>query len=134
MGRSFRLRTQKEGPTTKSRGEVCGQVPAAARNDKAGKFDEQLEQFLVNDSEPSWDPQSLPVYLPEALVSMPQIIPPVAKTSVARSPEDDTQVLKDTDTSLAHRLNYLKRLLRANHEEEVACGLHLSTVLDMPNA
>nr|XP_056712839.1 germinal-center associated nuclear protein [Euleptes europaea] len=97
------------------------------------RFDEQLQQFLVNDSELLWDPQSLPVYLPEALVSMPQIIPAVAKAPVPRSPEDDTWMLKDTDPSLAHRLNYLKRLLRASKEEEVTCGLHLSTVLDMTN-
>ncbi|XP_077170282.1 germinal-center associated nuclear protein isoform X2 [Paroedura picta] len=98
------------------------------------RFDEQLEQFLVNDSEPLWDPQSLPLYLPEALVSMPQIIPPVAKRPPPRSPEEDTQVLKGTDPSLAHRLTYLKHLLRASKEEEAACGLHLSTVLDMTNA
>ncbi|XP_054842961.1 germinal-center associated nuclear protein [Eublepharis macularius] len=99
------------------------------------RFDEQLQQFLVNDSEPVWDPQSLPLYLPEALVSVPQIIPSVVKTPVSRSPEAGTQMLKDTDdSSLAHRLSYLKHLIRASKEEEVACEFHLSTVLDMTNA
>ncbi|XP_060088057.1 germinal-center associated nuclear protein [Heteronotia binoei] len=94
------------------------------------RFDEQLQQLLVSDPEPLWEPQSLPLYLPEALVSMPQIIPPVAKRSAPRSPE----ILKDTEPSLAHRLQYLKHLLRASKEEEATCGLHLATVLDMTNA
>ncbi|XP_061463613.1 germinal-center associated nuclear protein [Rhineura floridana] len=96
------------------------------------RFDEQLQQCLVKDSETFQDSVSLPLYLPETLVSVPHIIHSVAKTPVLRSPEAGSWTeLSDTDTSLTHRLTYLKELIRANKEEEMTCELHLSTLLNM---
>ncbi|XP_062972149.1 germinal-center associated nuclear protein [Elgaria multicarinata webbii] len=96
------------------------------------RFDEQLQQLLVKDSETFQDSPSFPLYLPETLTPVPQIIHPLAKTQMSRSPEAGSWIeLRDTDTSLSHRLAYLKQLIRANKEEEVACELHLSTLLDM---
>ncbi|XP_015284041.1 PREDICTED: germinal-center associated nuclear protein-like, partial [Gekko japonicus] len=65
----------------------CLSAKLQLEKSESRRFDEQLEQFLVSSAEPLWDPQSLPLYLPEALISMPQIIPPVAKRPVPRSPE-----------------------------------------------
>lgn len=42
--------------------------------------------------------------------------------------------LKDMNTSLSDRLAYLKQLIRSNEEEEMACKMHLSTLLDMVDA
>ncbi|XP_066487561.1 germinal-center associated nuclear protein isoform X2 [Tiliqua scincoides] len=95
------------------------------------RFDEQLQQ-LVENSKPFQDSSSLPLYLPEVLVSMPQIIHPLTKAPTSRSPEAGSWMeLKDIDTSLSHRLAYLKQLIRSNEEEEMACKLHVSTLLDM---
>ncbi|XP_053139055.1 germinal-center associated nuclear protein isoform X2 [Hemicordylus capensis] len=99
------------------------------------RFDEQLQQLLVTDPESFQDSPSLPLYLPEALVSVPQIIHPLAKALTSRSPETRNWMeLKDTDTSLSHRLAYLKQMIRSNKEEEMACEMHLSTLLDMIDA
>ncbi|XP_060639562.2 germinal-center associated nuclear protein [Anolis sagrei] len=97
------------------------------------RFEEQLQQLLVEDSEIFQDSPSLPLYLPETLVCVPQIIHPLAKTSMARSPEAGKKELPDPDTSLSHRLQYLKQQIRANKEEEMACEIHLSTLLDVTN-
>ncbi|XP_042322528.1 germinal-center associated nuclear protein [Sceloporus undulatus] len=95
------------------------------------RFDDQLQQLLINDSQLFQDSPSLPLYLPETLVHVPQIIHPLAKMSTSRSPEPGNKELKDPDTSLSHRLKYLKQLIMANREEEMACELHLSTLLDV---
>uniref|UniRef100_A0A8D2LDC8 Germinal-center associated nuclear protein n=2 Tax=Varanus komodoensis TaxID=61221 RepID=A0A8D2LDC8_VARKO len=96
------------------------------------RFDEQLQQLLVKDAEIFPDSLSFPAYLPETLVSVPQIIHPLAKTKTSRSPEaGNTFELKDTDTSIPIGLAYLKQLIKANREEEIACEFHLSTLLDM---
>lgn len=51
------------------------------------RFDEQLQRLLVKDSETLQDTLSLPLYLPESLVSMPQIIQPFIRIPKSRSPE-----------------------------------------------
>uniref|UniRef100_A0A670HVG0 Germinal-center associated nuclear protein n=1 Tax=Podarcis muralis TaxID=64176 RepID=A0A670HVG0_PODMU len=100
------------------------------------RFEEQLQQLLVKDSETFQDFPSLPLYLPETLVAVPHIIHPQAKTPVLRSPEHlkDQLKLRATDTSVSQRFAYLKQLIRANKEEEMTCELHLSTLLDMIDA
>nr|XP_034995536.1 germinal-center associated nuclear protein [Zootoca vivipara]XP_034995544.1 germinal-center associated nuclear protein [Zootoca vivipara]XP_034995552.1 germinal-center associated nuclear protein [Zootoca vivipara] len=99
------------------------------------RFEEQLQQLLVKDSETFQDSRSLPLYLPETLVAVPQLIHPQAKTPVLRSPEAASWTeLRNTDTSVSQRFAYLKQLIRANKEEEMTCELHLSTLLDMIDA
>lgn len=51
------------------------------------RFDEQLQQLLAEDSEILQDSLSLPLCLPETLVPRPQIICPLTKIPVPRSPE-----------------------------------------------
>uniref|UniRef100_A0A670HUN1 Germinal-center associated nuclear protein n=1 Tax=Podarcis muralis TaxID=64176 RepID=A0A670HUN1_PODMU len=51
------------------------------------RFEEQLQQLLVKDSETFQDFPSLPLYLPETLVAVPHIIHPQAKTPVLRRKE-----------------------------------------------
>ncbi|KAH0621750.1 hypothetical protein JD844_023369 [Phrynosoma platyrhinos] len=95
------------------------------------RFEDQLQHLLVNDSDIFQDSPSLPLYLPETLVRVPQIIHLPTKMSTSRSPEPGNKELKDPDTSLSHRLKYLKQLIMANREEEMACEFHLSTLLDV---
>ncbi|KAJ6665356.1 hypothetical protein lerEdw1_004405 [Lerista edwardsae] len=98
------------------------------------RFDQQLQELIKN-SEPFQNSSSLPLYLPEALVSVPQIIHPLTKAPTSRNPKGGSWMeLKDTNTSLSDRLAYLKQLIRSNEEEEMACKMHLSTLLDMVDA
>ncbi|XP_072850394.2 germinal-center associated nuclear protein [Pogona vitticeps] len=96
------------------------------------RFEEQLQHLLAEDSEILQDYPSLPLYLPETLVSGPQIICPLTKAPVSRSPEAGSWTeLKDTGISPSHKLTYLKQLISANREKEMACELRLSALLDV---
>ncbi|XP_032068943.1 germinal-center associated nuclear protein-like [Thamnophis elegans] len=97
------------------------------------RFDEQLQQLLVEDSETLQDTLPLPLYLPESLVSMPQIIQPFTRIPKSRSPEVGTE-RRDIDSSLFGRLTLLKQLIKVNKEEETACEFHMSALLDMVDA
>ncbi|XP_007432218.1 germinal-center associated nuclear protein [Python bivittatus] len=97
------------------------------------RFDEQLQQLLVKDSETLQDSLSLPLYLPETVVPVLQISQPLARTPKSRSPEAVTE-RGDTDTSLFSRLAYLKQLIKVNKEEETACEFHMSVLVDMVDA
>ncbi|XP_021566811.1 germinal-center associated nuclear protein isoform X2 [Carlito syrichta] len=49
------------------------------------RFEDQLEQWLSEDSRTFADSISLPLYLPQTLVSLPQTIEPIMKTSITTS-------------------------------------------------
>lgn len=51
------------------------------------RFEDQLQQWLSEDSGGFTDSTSLPLYLPQTLVSLPQTIEPVVKTSTTPSPQ-----------------------------------------------
>ena len=48
---------------------------------KCFRFEDQLQQWLYEDSGAFTDSTSFPLYLPQTLVSLPQTIAPVMKTS-----------------------------------------------------
>ncbi|XP_047419837.1 germinal-center associated nuclear protein isoform X3 [Sciurus carolinensis] len=100
------------------------------------RFEDQLQQWLSQDSRTVTDSTSLPLYLPQTLVSVPQTIKPVAKTSTTTSSqnvrtEEQLQFSEVRGTSLTERLKHLERLIQSSREEEVASELHLSALLDM---
>ncbi|XP_017702757.1 PREDICTED: germinal-center associated nuclear protein [Rhinopithecus bieti] len=100
------------------------------------RFEDQLQQWLSEDSGAFTDLTSLPLYLPQTLVSLSHAIEPVMKTSVTTSPQSDMtreqlQLSEATGTCLTERLKHLERLIRSSREEEVASELHLSALLDM---
>ncbi|KAM9694818.1 germinal-center associated nuclear protein isoform 1-T4 [Trichechus inunguis] len=99
------------------------------------RFEDQLQQWLSEDSEAFTDSTSLPLYLPQTLVSMPQIIQSV-KTSTTPSPQnkrtrEHLQPSEVMGASLTEQLKHLERLIRSSREEEAASELHLSALLDM---
>uniref|UniRef100_A0A8C6XJN1 Germinal-center associated nuclear protein n=1 Tax=Naja naja TaxID=35670 RepID=A0A8C6XJN1_NAJNA len=65
----------------------CLSVKLQLEKAESKRFDEQLQQLLVNDSEIFQDTLPLPLYLPESLVSMPQIIQPFTRIPKSRSPD-----------------------------------------------
>ncbi|XP_068403342.1 germinal-center associated nuclear protein isoform X3 [Eschrichtius robustus] len=100
------------------------------------RFADQLQQWLSEDSGAFTDSTSLPLYLPHTLVSLPQTIEPVMKTSTTTSLQNDRtgeqlQMSEATGTSLTERLKHLERLIWSSREEDVASELHLSALLDM---
>ncbi|XP_026563386.1 germinal-center associated nuclear protein isoform X2 [Pseudonaja textilis] len=110
----------------------CLSVKLQLEKIESQRFDEQLQQLLVNDSEIFQDTLPLPLYLPESLVSMPQIIQPFTRIPKSRSPDLEVGTeRRDMDTSLFGRLALLKQLIKVNKEEETACEFHTSALLDM---
>ncbi|KAK1344242.1 hypothetical protein QTO34_014807 [Cnephaeus nilssonii] len=104
--------------------------------EESKRFEDQLQQWLSEDSETFTDSTSLPLYLPQTLVSLPQTIQPVIKTSTTTSPQNERtgeqrQLSEATGTSLTERLKHLERLIRSSREEEIASELHISALLDM---
>uniref|UniRef100_A0A8C8SL58 Germinal-centre associated nuclear protein MCM3AP domain-containing protein n=1 Tax=Pelusios castaneus TaxID=367368 RepID=A0A8C8SL58_9SAUR len=100
------------------------------------RFEEQLHQWLAEDSAQLPCSLSLPLYLPQSLVCTPQVIHPMSETPTALHPQAGSHVapgylVEETGTSVSERLKYLQQLIRANKEEEIACELHLSALLDM---
>nr|XP_014715316.2 germinal-center associated nuclear protein isoform X2 [Equus asinus] len=55
--------------------------------EESKRFEDQLQQWLSEDSGGFTDSTSLPLYLPQTLVSLPQTIEPVMKTSTTPSPQ-----------------------------------------------
>uniref|UniRef100_A0A8C0W5R3 Germinal-center associated nuclear protein n=1 Tax=Castor canadensis TaxID=51338 RepID=A0A8C0W5R3_CASCN len=100
------------------------------------RFEDQLQQWLSQDSGAFTDAASFPLYLPQTLVSFPQTIESVVKTSTIASPqnartEEQLKFSEATGTSLTERLKHLERLIQSSREEDVASELHLSALLDM---
>ncbi|NWS50153.1 GANP protein, partial [Probosciger aterrimus] len=99
-------------------------------------FEEQLHQYLAEDINPLGDFLGLPLYLPQSLVSTPNVTCPLRKSPVssaqeAGNPEGHKPLVEELNPTLSDRLKHLQRLLRANKEGEVASELHLSALLDM---
>ncbi|XP_026354607.1 germinal-center associated nuclear protein isoform X1 [Ursus arctos] len=104
--------------------------------EESKRFEDQLQQWLSADSGVFTGSTSLPLYLPQTLVSLPQTIEPVMKTVTATSPQNERtgeqlQLSEATGTSVSERLEHLERLMQSSREEEVASELHLSALLDM---
>ncbi|XP_048202018.1 germinal-center associated nuclear protein [Perognathus longimembris pacificus] len=100
------------------------------------RFEDQLQQWLSQDSGTFTDSTSLPLYLPQTLVSLPGNIESMAKASTVTGPQtaktrEQLQLSETVGTSLTERLKHLERLIQSSREEEVASELHLSALLDM---
>ncbi|XP_033921406.1 germinal-center associated nuclear protein [Melopsittacus undulatus] len=100
------------------------------------RFEEQLHQYLGEDIKPLGDFLGLPLYLPQSLVSTPNVTCPLRKSPVtsaqeAGNAEGHKPLVEELNPTLSDRLKHLQQLLRANKEGEVASELHLSALLDM---
>uniref|UniRef100_A0A8C9RYG3 Germinal-center associated nuclear protein n=1 Tax=Scleropages formosus TaxID=113540 RepID=A0A8C9RYG3_SCLFO len=106
------------------------------------RFEEQLQRWLKMDPLDSF---TMPLFVPSTLLSVPEIMvasPKTAPTSLARpvweekEPGDHGDSVKPdwpkgVPVSIAQRLRVLEQLISASREEEVACGLKLSSLLDI---
>ncbi|KAJ8247072.1 hypothetical protein GJAV_G00258440 [Gymnothorax javanicus] len=102
------------------------------------RFEEQLQGWLERDPLDSF---SMPAFMPSSLISVPEIMTPAAKASVtgaARSPlkqeldaPPEGSFLKSRPVSVSQRLKELHRLISVNQSEELACGLHLNSLLEI---
>ncbi|XP_055975521.1 germinal-center associated nuclear protein [Sorex fumeus] len=104
--------------------------------EESQRFEDQLQQWLSEDSQAFADSTSLPLYLPQTLVSLPQIIEPVKKVSSAASPQNERtrewpQPSEGAESCLTDRLAHLEQMICSYKEEDVASELHLSALLDM---
>ncbi|XP_075398295.1 germinal-center associated nuclear protein isoform X2 [Tenrec ecaudatus] len=121
-----------------SAGERLAQCLASSlllEKEESRRFEDQLHRWLSADSGAFTNAAFLPLYLPQTLVSLPQIIQP-ANTSTATSPQsrstgEHAPASEVKGASLTERLKHLERLIQSSKEEEVASELHLSTLLDM---
>ncbi|CAO2608488.1 Germinal-center associated nuclear protein [Lemmus lemmus] len=102
------------------------------------RFEEQLQQWVSQESQPFAESTCLPLYLPQTLISFPDTMKTqtVLKTSTTRRPQNagagkQLQFSEIADMSLTGRLKHLERLIRSSREEDVASELHLSALLDM---
>ncbi|XP_030643492.1 germinal-center associated nuclear protein [Chanos chanos] len=105
------------------------------------RFEEQLQRWLDVDPLTSL---SMPLFLPSTLLSVPEILTtsqrsPAASASLRQEVRNDELVesasssllLRGAPVSIAKRLKDLDRLISANREEELACCLKLSSLLDI---
>ncbi|NXN07993.1 GANP protein, partial [Indicator maculatus] len=99
------------------------------------RFEEQLHRCLADDIEPLGDFVGLPVYLPQALISTPNVSRPLRKSPVSSAQGVRNQeckfLVEELNPTLSDKLKHLRQLLRANQEGEVASELHLSALVDM---
>ncbi|KAJ8793652.1 hypothetical protein J1605_003660 [Eschrichtius robustus] len=138
-GREGRIPSTKDLMHGASAQELLAQCLSSSlllEKEESKRFADQLQQWLSEDSGAFTDSTSLPLYLPHTLVSLPQTIEPVMKTSTTTSLQNDRtgeqlQMSEATGTSLTERLKHLERLIWSSREEDVASELHLSALLDM---
>ncbi|XP_010634667.1 germinal-center associated nuclear protein isoform X2 [Fukomys damarensis] len=136
LGRSLSAEDLVQGASAEELLAECLSSSLLQEKEDNKRFEDQLQQWLSQDSGALRDSTSLPLYLPQTLLSLPQTIESVVKTSIASSPQNERtreqlQLSEATDTSLTERLKYLERLIQSLREDEVASELHLSALLDM---
>lgn len=100
------------------------------------RFEDQLQQWLSQDSQAFTESTRLPLYLPQTLVSNPDAIKTQTKVKTSTSPQnagpgDHVRFSEASDTSLTEKLKRLERLIQSSRAEESASELHLSALLDM---
>ncbi|XP_004842601.1 germinal-center associated nuclear protein [Heterocephalus glaber] len=136
LGRSLSAEDLVRGASAEELLAECLSSSLLQEKEDNKRFEDQLQQWLSQDLGALTDSTSLPFYLPQTLLSLPQTIESVVKTSTTSSPQnartkEQLQLSEETDTSLTERLKYLERLIQSSREEELASELHLSALLDM---
>lgn len=100
------------------------------------RFEDQLRQWLSQDSRALTESARLPLYLPQTLVSVPDMIKTQTTVKTSTSPQDSgtgdqLRFSEASDTSLTEKLEHLERLIQSSRAEAAASELHLSTLLEM---
>ncbi|XP_006893986.1 PREDICTED: germinal-center associated nuclear protein [Elephantulus edwardii] len=124
------------GASPEERLSQCLSSSLLREKEENRRFEDQLQQWLSEDSEAFTESPSLPLYLPQTLVSLPQTVQPRVKTSTPTNPQtrrtaEHLQSSEAVGSSLTDRLKHLERLLQSSREEEVTSEFHLSALLDM---
>ncbi|XP_069790140.1 germinal-center associated nuclear protein [Narcine bancroftii] len=104
------------------------------------RCEEQLNRWL---DEGPLEPIALPLYLPQSLASVAELVPKF-QASAPTSPQevDDNEQHEDSDMNdsawvhdssmtLSDKLKEFTRLIQASQEEEMTCERHLSILLDL---
>nr|XP_006636742.1 PREDICTED: germinal-center associated nuclear protein [Lepisosteus oculatus] len=111
-----------------------------AERAQSQRFEEQLQQWLEVDPLDSF---SMPLFMPSTLISVPEIMAASqrafpASAAVSLSMEAgvpgekwDRSGQRGCPVSMEQRLQDLDRQIRASKEEELACELQLSSLLDI---
>ncbi|MBN3314505.1 GANP protein, partial [Atractosteus spatula] len=111
-----------------------------AERAQSQRFEEQLQQWLEVDPLDSF---SMPLFMPSTLISVPEIMaasqrafPAPAAVSLSMEagvPGEkwDRSGQRGCPVSMEQRLQDLDRQIRASKEEELACELQLSSLLDI---
>ncbi|XP_048863819.1 germinal-center associated nuclear protein-like [Brienomyrus brachyistius] len=104
--------------------------------EQSRRFEDQLRTWLdVESLGPS--SSSSPLFLPSSLLSVPEIVVPSPKMAAppALALQKERSVRSDqargAASSMARRLQELEQLISASREEELACELKLSCLLDI---
>ncbi|XP_029462588.1 germinal-center associated nuclear protein isoform X2 [Rhinatrema bivittatum] len=92
-----------------------------AEKEENKRFENKLHQWLLGSTIDKSESFGLPLYLPWIFLSAPESGAAVEHGAPTEEPS----------TSLSQRLQQLKELIKASKEEEMACELHLSTLLDI---
>ncbi|XP_034380107.1 germinal-center associated nuclear protein [Arvicanthis niloticus] len=104
--------------------------------EESKRFEDQLQQWLSQDSQTVTESTHLPLYLPQALVCSPDALKARTVVKTSTSPQnagtgDHLRFSEVSDTSLTEKLKRLERLIQSSRAEEAASELHLSTLLEM---
>lgn len=100
------------------------------------RFEDQLQQWLSQDSQAFTESTRLPLYLPQTLVSFPDSIKTQTMVKTSTSPQNSgtgkqLRFSEASGSSLTEKLKLLERLIQSSRAEEAASELHLSALLEM---
>ncbi|KAJ1187895.1 hypothetical protein NDU88_004661 [Pleurodeles waltl] len=100
-----------------------------AEKEESQRFEDQLHRWLAEDLTADSGVSTFPLYIPQTIVSTPEAIqilgrPPTKSQDHIGSPKERTG-------SLSERLEKLRNLIRSSREQDKACDLHLSTLIDV---
>ncbi|KAM9034449.1 germinal-center associated nuclear protein-like [Sarcophilus harrisii] len=138
-GHARRVPDGKELARTASAEELLpGRLSATLQREKeeSRRFEDQLRHWLAGDRKQGPDSSTLPIYLPQALLSTPQTLQPFLRVSATSSHQEQKATewqrpAPATVLSLNDKLRRLESLIQLTREEDLVCERHLSTLLDM---
>lgn len=107
-----------------------------AEKEESQRFEDQLHRWLTEDPTVDSGVATFPLYIPQTIVSIPESIetlerPPTKFQDPTASPKEGTGFVPEPFISLSDRLEKLKNLIQSSREQDKACDLHLSTLIEV---
>ncbi|XP_078537566.1 germinal-center associated nuclear protein [Lissotriton helveticus] len=107
-----------------------------AEKEESQRFEDQLHRWLTEDPTVDSGVATFPLYIPQTIVSTPESIetlgrPPTKSQDYTASPKQGTGFVSEPFISLSERLEKLRNLIQSSREQDKACDLHLSTLIDV---